>query len=327
MLEINNLAFAGGGVKVIAYAGALKALKDKDCLKNVQKVVGASGGAIAAFSIALGYQPEEIEDILKKIDFNKFSDHTSKWDEVYNLVFYGGLNSEKYLEEFLGQLLKDKGFDPDITFKQLHDSQKTNIDLYVVCTNLSTQFPEILSYENAPDEKVVKFVHASGAFPIYFQPVQKTVQGVVSTYVDGGVTNNYPVEVFDDKTAARSLPQTDNKNYKTLGFKPINKEILEAYQNGTEPKPFVDTTTVVDQLYALAEVLTSSDLISCFQNHDRTVFIDDHNISALSFDITAEQKEALINSGYSATCDYVTRMENIMLAGLAVNDSNDSLVL
>ncbi|WCR56400.1 patatin-like phospholipase family protein [Rickettsia asembonensis] len=63
MLEINNLAFVGGGVKVIAYAGALKALKDKDCLKNVQKVVGASGGAIAAFSIALGYQPEEIEDI------------------------------------------------------------------------------------------------------------------------------------------------------------------------------------------------------------------------------------------------------------------------
>ncbi|WP_231288550.1 MULTISPECIES: hypothetical protein [spotted fever group] len=45
--------------------------------------------------------------------------------------------------------------------------------------------------------------------------------------------NNYPVEVFDDKTAARNLPQTDNKNYKTLGFKPINKEILEAYQNGT----------------------------------------------------------------------------------------------
>ncbi|WP_231571871.1 patatin-like phospholipase family protein [Rickettsia amblyommatis] len=94
----------------------------------------------------------------------------------------------------------------------------------------------MLSYENAPDEKVVKFVYASGAFPIYFQSVQKTVQGVVSTYVDGG--NNYPVEVFDDKTAARSLSQTDNKNYKTLGFKPINKEILEAYQNGTEPKPF-----------------------------------------------------------------------------------------
>ncbi|WP_016917303.1 hypothetical protein [Rickettsia honei] len=54
--------------------------------------------------------------------------------------------------------------------------------------------------------------------------------------MDGGVTNNYLVEVFDDKTAVRSLPQTDNKNYKTLGFKPINKEILEAYQNGTEPK-------------------------------------------------------------------------------------------
>lgn len=52
-----------------------------------------------------------------------------------------------------------------------------------MCTNLSTQFPEILSYENAPDEKVVKFVYASGSFPIYlyFQPVQKTVQGVVST--------------------------------------------------------------------------------------------------------------------------------------------------
>ncbi|ABV74472.1 Predicted esterase of the alpha-beta hydrolase superfamily protein [Rickettsia akari str. Hartford] len=45
--------------------------------------------------------------------------------------------------------------------------------------------------------------------------------------------------MFDDKAAVRSLPQTGNKNYKTLGFKPINKEILEAYQNATEPKPFL----------------------------------------------------------------------------------------
>ena len=104
MLEINNLAFAGGGVKVIAYAGALKALKEKDCLKNIQKVVGTSGGAIAALCIALGYQPEEIEDILKKIDFNKFSDNAKWWVQVWDLITTGGLNSEKYLEEFLRQL-------------------------------------------------------------------------------------------------------------------------------------------------------------------------------------------------------------------------------
>ncbi|CAK6510545.1 hypothetical protein [Rickettsia helvetica] len=89
----------------------------------------------------------------------------------------------------------------------------------------------------------------------------------------------------------------------------------------------MNTTTVADQLYALAEAFTSSDLIPCFQNHERTVFIDDNNISALDFNITSEQKEALINSGYSATCEYVKGVDNIVFAGLGVNDSDDSLIV
>ena len=41
-----NLVFEGGGVKGIAYAGAMKVLEKKGILKNIVRVGGTSAGAI-----------------------------------------------------------------------------------------------------------------------------------------------------------------------------------------------------------------------------------------------------------------------------------------
>ena len=58
-----NLIFEGGGVKGVAYVGALEALQERKILNNVKRVGGTSAGAINAVLIALGFTLKEIEEI------------------------------------------------------------------------------------------------------------------------------------------------------------------------------------------------------------------------------------------------------------------------
>jgi len=51
MSQFRNLAFEGGGVKGIAYAGASAVLEDKGILPNICRVAGTSIGAITAPSL------------------------------------------------------------------------------------------------------------------------------------------------------------------------------------------------------------------------------------------------------------------------------------
>ncbi len=89
MAKINNpkdieyLIFQGGGGKGVAFAGALKALEEKQVLplvpgqdSSIKGIAGTSAGAITALLVALGYNSEEIDsDFLSKPDlFTAFFD-------------------------------------------------------------------------------------------------------------------------------------------------------------------------------------------------------------------------------------------------------------
>ncbi len=54
-----NLIFEGGGVKGIAYVGALTVLEDKDVLQKVKRLGGTSAGAINATLLALKFSLAE----------------------------------------------------------------------------------------------------------------------------------------------------------------------------------------------------------------------------------------------------------------------------
>lgn len=78
MSQIKNIVLAGGSVKVIAYAGFLKAIEQLDKniidLKEIKRVAGTSGGAIAALLLCLGYDSQNAADIIQKFDFKKVLD-------------------------------------------------------------------------------------------------------------------------------------------------------------------------------------------------------------------------------------------------------------
>lgn len=52
--HFNNLVFEGGGVKGIAYVGALEVLQEEGILQNVKRVAGTSAGAMMAVLVEIG---------------------------------------------------------------------------------------------------------------------------------------------------------------------------------------------------------------------------------------------------------------------------------
>ena len=78
-----NLVFEGGGVKGVAYIGALKVLEEKGILGQIQRIGETSAGAINAVLLALGYTGEEILPILLDLKFKNFLDDT--WGIVLNI--------------------------------------------------------------------------------------------------------------------------------------------------------------------------------------------------------------------------------------------------
>ena len=80
--HFRNLVFEGGGVKGIAYVGALEVLDKEGILKDIKRVAGTSAGALVAVLIGLGYSAKELKDILWSINFQNFLD--SSWGVIRN---------------------------------------------------------------------------------------------------------------------------------------------------------------------------------------------------------------------------------------------------
>ncbi len=157
-----GLSLSGGGARGIMHAGFLKAL-DEAGLKP-EAIAGASMGAIVGAMYASGVRPD---DMLKAIKLPEFRNlHT--W-----IGLKGGFGSLDQLRKQLQSFVKADTFD------------KLDIPLYVSVTNLNKAVNEIIHQGNLYDAVV-----ASSSIPILFVPTKIGDY----YYVDGGVTNNMPVE-------------------------------------------------------------------------------------------------------------------------------------
>ena len=75
MKHIKNLVFEGGGVRGIAYVGALEVLARHDMIHGISRVGGSAAGAITAALFALFRRDvAKIREIQKRTDFSSFAD-------------------------------------------------------------------------------------------------------------------------------------------------------------------------------------------------------------------------------------------------------------
>ena len=191
--HFKNLIFEGGGVKGIAYVGAMQVLKDEGVFEAIERVGGTSAGAINATLLALGFSVEEQRSILSQLNFNNFMDDS--WGVIRDtdrLINRFGWYKGDFFHDWISKHIKTKLGDPNATFTHLKAAKRP--DLYVYGTNLSTHFGEVFSIEHTPNIRIADAVRISMSIPLFFAAVRNPRNDV---YVDGGVLNNYPVKLFD----------------------------------------------------------------------------------------------------------------------------------
>jgi NTE family protein len=217
-LVIRNLVFGGGGVRGVAYVGALEVLEGRGMLRSVGRVGGTSAGAITALLVALGYSSGEMRAILGQLDMQDFNDGRWFFAGGFHRLsrHYGWYRGDRF-EKWLTTLIARKTGQPDLTFAQLHRLVPgTCKDLYVTGTDLTAQQSVVFSWQHTPDMPLRTAVRISMSIPLYFgavftddhyREVRRPRRGQsYHILVDGGLTANYPLSLFD--SAGRANPET-----------------------------------------------------------------------------------------------------------------------
>ncbi len=320
-----NLVMEGGGIRGIAYGGALAELQKQGILPEIKRVGGTSAGAIQAMLLALGYTPEEITRITYETNIKQFADG--------RFIFFGGFNrmakrfgwyrGDKF-SKWLGKQIAVKTGNPDITFAQLHSlaGQKGFLDLYVTGTNLTKQQVEVLSYETYPQMKVRDAVRISVSIPLYFQavaidslgyvvPLKKQAKGG-SIMVDGGIIANFPIHIFDFERylASPKISNSDKPafNPETLGLRLDRAEQItyDQQQTGLAPYQIRNFGDYMGAFYTMVlENLNRNDLKP--EDWDRTISINMLNFSPRIKKLSVAQKQQLLQSGETGVKEFLSR--------------------
>jgi len=189
-----GLVLSGGGAKGFAHIGVLKVIDSLGI--KIDYLAGTSMGAIIGSLYATGYSGKQLEALFITQDF----------DELINDAFprasksfYERENNEKYavtlpFDKFKislpsalsrGQNVYNLLYQLMLPVNEIRDFSQLPIPFFCIATDIETGESLIMD-----KGKLAEAVTASGALPSLFQPV--TIGERI--LIDGGVTNNFPVE-------------------------------------------------------------------------------------------------------------------------------------
>lgn len=324
--HFRNLIFEGGGVKGIAYIGALNVLEQKGILKEIKRVGGTSAGAIIALLLALDFSMAEIQNIVWNMDFKKFID--ASWGVIRNtdrLLNEYGWYKGNYFRNWIGELIKKKTGSTNTTFAELNKMNNSK-DLFLIGTNLSTGYAEIFSYQHSPDMTLVEGVRISMSIPLFFTAVRNEKNDVC---VDGGVLENYPIKLFDRKSYIDNFfrkteyyepfnrASRNNQydpyvfNMETLGFRLDSSSEIKVFEKIEEP-PAVPIDSFISFIKRLIATMLDSQQNRHLHSDDwqRTIYIDTLGVRTTDFDMGDQHKTALVQSGRQYTEKYFGWFDN-----------------
>ena len=189
-----GLVLSGGGAKGFAHIGVLKEIERAGI--KIDYIAGTSMGAIIGGLYACGYNANQLDSIFKGTNFDEL---VQDFVPRKNKTFYEKSNDELYAVSLPFKNLKisipsglSKGMYnynliSKLTHQVRHIQNFSDLKIPFLCnaTNLETGEEKIFRNGSLP-----LVLTASSAFPSLFSPVE--IDG--DLYVDGGVSNNYPVE-------------------------------------------------------------------------------------------------------------------------------------
>lgn len=291
-LERYNAVFEGGGIRGIGIIGALKFLHKCDI--HWENVAGTSVGAIVASLVSAGYNAQEMQNILTRLNYEEFLDdgnlrRVPLIGKHLSVLKEKGIYSGEYFENWIRELLMKKGV---VRFEDISCNGESRLKIIASDITLKRKLllPDDLIYYgiNPMKFEIAKAVRMSISIPFYFKPVKFKYGNKVSYIVDGAVCCNYPLRIFDDK---------NKYQYPTIGFKFVNSDLSLTSQGKTDAVSFL-----MDITSTMATV--SNDQILTEEDKERTIFIPTNGINATDFSISIKKSIELFKTGYKAASAY-----------------------
>jgi NTE family protein len=321
-----DLVLEGGGVKGIGLAGAVLTLDQAGY--RFQRVAGTSAGAIAAAIIAAlnktGQPLSKLQDYLREVQFEQFMAKShlraalGGLGDAQQLMLHMGLYDGDYLIDWLGGVLSDIGIthfgdlrlDDPGGDKTWTDRQRYSLVVHTsdVTRGKLVRLPwEYVNYGlDADHQRIVDAVRASMSIPFFFTPVRVRATAVTAppadvaapagqvTWVDGGLLDNFPVDVFKRRDGAKA-------RWPTIGI------MLSARQTSIETSH--RSGTVAEEAVAcLQTVLDNAGRYYVPPDKaSHTIFIDNAGIKATDFNITPQQQQTLFENGQNAARNWLSQ--------------------
>ena len=280
-----DAVFEGGGVKGIAFIGALKVMEEHGY--TWEKLAGTSAGSIVAALLSAGYTSQELKPIYEELDYLYFLQRSGMGrlpvvGPIYELVVREGVYRADRIELFVEDLLRRKGIR---TFGDLPIGKLRIVASDISVGKMLVMPDDLVRYDMDPENfPIARAVRMSSSIPFFFQPALLKKPGQAHYIVDGAVLSNYPVWLFDVEGTPR---------WPTIGFR------LQDDQGKRKE----------DRIKGLFS-FTRSLLSTMLDAHDRlyvekakavrTVFINTLGVRTTQFQLPPEMKQQLFTSGESA---------------------------
>ena len=221
-MTIQYIVLEGGCYMGISALGALYTLQNEQFydIDNIKAIYASSIGSFIGTVLCLKLKWEVILNYIEERPWYKIINFTP--NQILEIMFKKGIFDISFFRESLKNLLQSVDLNIDITLNELY--QYSKIELHIFSTKLNTFTLTDFSYKTHPNMKIIEAIYKSSTLPFIFQPLY--YEG--SYYLDGGLINNYPVNlcIKDGADANTILGIYYNILEKEEGL-PIDAHVLE----------------------------------------------------------------------------------------------------
>lgn len=292
-----DAVFEGGGVKGIAFVGAIEEMEKMGY--GWERLAGTSAGSVIAALLACGYTAKELKEVMVTLDYTRLLGKT--W--IHHLPFLGialpllfrsGIYLNTVLENKLTEWLGRKGVR---TFGDLPEGKLKIIASDISSGKMLVLPDDLPRYHISPARfPIAAAVRMSTTLPYFFQPYRLRTRLRRHPYyiLDGGLLSNYPIWIFDVEEKPR---------WPTIGFR-LSEEHTEA--------SFYDVDGPISMFRAMFQTMLKAHDQRHADSHaeKRTIFIPTGRVTTTQFNLSKEDRDFLYQSGRQAALKFLTRWDH-----------------
>ena len=194
--NLKNVSFSGGGFRGLAFLGCVKALQEKELIKDVKSFAGSSVGALIATLVVCGVDYAYLKEVAVgacqffgtfKLDFVSLltRGNASRFGSSFGL--YQTADLRDYLKTCIQNALH---VDYDVTFSDLF--ARNPVELIITASCLETKTPFYFSHSTTKDTPISEALAISCSIPLLFGKSKYEDK----TLVDGCLIEKLPMQCW-----------------------------------------------------------------------------------------------------------------------------------